>query len=172
MLAPFVLALDFHFLGRAAFVPDADGALGLVDVLAPRAAGAHSLPLDVLVLDFYLHLIRFRQHRNRGGRRVDAALLLSLGDALHAMPAAFETEPLIDVVAGDAAHDFFVAPLFAAVERDVLDLPAALAGEHRIHAVQIAGEDGRLVTAGAGADFEDDAVVVLVAGQQNVFEPA
>src|SRR2546427_457192 len=61
VLAALVLALDFHFLGGAALVPDADGAFGLVDVLAPGAAGPHPLPFDFRVLDLDLDLIRLRQ---------------------------------------------------------------------------------------------------------------
>src|SRR5262249_43569592 len=49
VLAALVLALPFQLVGGALFVPDADGALGFVDVLAARPAGAHLLPLDVLV---------------------------------------------------------------------------------------------------------------------------
>jgi hypothetical protein len=67
VLAAFVLAFDFEFVGRALLVPDADGALGLVDVLPAGAAGAHALPLDVLILDFDLHLIRFDEDGLHGG---------------------------------------------------------------------------------------------------------
>src|SRR5262249_41024896 len=41
VLAALVLALDLDLVGGAALVPDADGALGLVDVLAAGAAGPH-----------------------------------------------------------------------------------------------------------------------------------
>ena len=47
VLAALVLALDFHLVGGAFLVPDADGAFGLVDVLAARPAGAHPFPFDV-----------------------------------------------------------------------------------------------------------------------------
>src|SRR5262249_31096989 len=43
VLAALVLALDLHLVGGALLVPDADGALGLVDVLAAGPAGAHAL---------------------------------------------------------------------------------------------------------------------------------
>ena len=120
-----------------------------------------------VVLDLDLHLIRFRQIGDGRGRRVDAALRLGLGDALHAMAAAFVLEMLEDVVAGDAEDDFLVAALLAGAEGNFLDLPALIAGIVRVHAIEVAGEDGRLVAAGAGADFQHHiAVVHGVLGQQ------
>ena len=111
-------------------------------------------------LDLDLHLVRLGQHGHRGGRGVDAALLLGLGHALDAMAAALVAQVLKDVVAGDAEDDFLVAALLAGAEGDVLDLPALVAGVVRVHVVEVAGEQGRLVAAGAGADFHDDAVEV------------
>src|SRR5689334_13406681 len=44
VLAAFVLTLHFEFFGRPFLVPDANRALGLVDMLSTRAASAHALP--------------------------------------------------------------------------------------------------------------------------------
>ena len=98
---------------------------------------------------------------------------LGLGHALHAMAAALVAQVLVDVVAGDAEDDFLEAALLAGAEGDVLDLPAVVAGVVRVHVVEVAGEQGRLVAAGAGADFHDDAAEVLArVDQQQVFQPA
>src|SRR5262245_61869899 len=99
VLAALVLALDFHLFGSSALVPDADGGFRLVDVLPAGAARPHALPLDVLILHLDLHFVGLGQNRHRGGRRVNAPLLLGLGHALHAMSAALETHVLIDAVA-------------------------------------------------------------------------
>jgi hypothetical protein len=49
-----------------------------------------------------------------------------------------------------------------------LDLPALQVGIAGVHAQEIPGEEGRLIAAGAGADFEDSALLVrLVLGQQH-----
>src|SRR5205085_10737440 len=116
VLAALVLALDLQLLGGAALVPDADGALGLVDVLAARAAGPHALPLDVGVLDLDLHLVRLGQHGDGGGRGVDAALRLGLGHALDAVAAALVAQVGVGVLAGDAEDHFLVAALLAGAE--------------------------------------------------------
>ena len=97
---------------------------------------------------------------------------LGLGHALDAMAAALVAQVLEDVVAGDAEDDFLVAALLAGAEGDVLDLPALVAGIVGVHVVEVAGEEGRLVAAGAGADFHDDAVEVLALGQEQVFQLA
>src|SRR5262249_43084962 len=150
-----------HFLRCAALVPDADGALGLVDVLAARAASPHPLPFNILVLDFNLHVVRFGQHGHGGGRGVDAALLLGLGNALHAVAAALIPQVGEHIVAGDAEDLFLEAAVLAGAEGDVLDLPALVASVVGVHVVEVAGEQRRLVAAGAGTDFNDDAAEVL-----------
>src|SRR5579884_3758539 len=78
VLAAFILALHFQLIRRAAFVPDAHGTLGFVDVLAAGAAGAHAFPFDVLLAYLDLHFIWLRQHGHRGRGGVNAALLLRL----------------------------------------------------------------------------------------------
>src|SRR5262249_45055710 len=153
VLAALILTFDFQFLRCAFFVPDAHGAFGLVDVLSTRAAGAHLLPLDVLVLDVDLDLVRLGQDSNGGGGGVDTALLLRLGHALHAMAAGLVAEVLINAVALDAKRHFLEAALLAGTEADFLDLPAAVAGEVLVHVVEIAGEERRFVAAGAGTNF-------------------
>ena len=50
-------------------------------------------------------------------------------------------------------------------------LPALRFGVARVHAEDFGGEQGGLVAAGAGADFEDDVLIVVgVLGQQEDFE--
>ena len=66
--------------------------------------------------------------------------------------------------------------MLADVLRKDLDPPALALGITRIHAEQVAGEDRRLVAAGAGTDFQEHvAPVVGVLGQQHalqaVFQP-
>ena len=94
------------------------------------------------------------------------------GHALDAMAAALVAQVRIDVVAADAEDDFLEAALLAGAEGDVLDLPAHVAGVVGVHVVEVAGEQGGLVAAGAGPDFHDDAAEVLARlDQQQVFEP-
>ncbi len=111
------------------------------------------------------------KHRHRGRRGVNASLRFRLGHALDAMAAAFVAQLLEDFVAGDAEDDFLVAPLLAGAEGDFLDLPTLVARILHVHAIKVAGEDRRLVAARAGADFHDDAAVVLAFGKQQIFEP-
>src|SRR5205807_3602465 len=124
VLAALILALDLHFVGRALLVPDADGTLGLVDVLPTGPAGAHLLPVNVLGADLDRHLVGLGQDGDRRRRRVDAALLLGLGDALNPMSATFIAEVLENLVACHAEDDLLEAALLAGAEGDALDLPA------------------------------------------------
>ena len=73
----------------------------------------------------------------------------------------FEFEPREHALAGDVGDDLLVAAESPTRSpRDDLDLPAHAVGVALIHAEQVAGEQRRLLAAGAGAHFEDGALLV------------
>ena len=111
------------------------------------------------------------QDRDGAGRGVDAALRLGLRHALHAMAAGFELELRVRALPGDARDHLLVAAQLRGALGDQLDLPALALGVARVHAEQVAGEERRLVAAGAGAHLEEQvAVVVRVARQQRLLQ--
>ena len=136
---------------------DAHRRVGGVDVLAAGARGAHRVDADILVADFDVDVFDFRQHRDRRRRGVDAALSLRwpARAARDARPIS-NFMPRIDALARDIGDDFLEAPHFAGAFFHHVDLPALAGGIALIHAEQVAGEQRRLVAAGAAADFEDD----------------
>ncbi len=80
---------------------------------------------------------------------------------MHAVRSGFEFEQRISPAADDAADDFLVAAMLARTFAQNLDAPTLGFGITRVHAEQVAGKDGGLVAAGAGADFQEDMAVVL-----------
>ena len=89
------------------------------------------------------------------------------GHPLDAMDAGFELQPREHALAGDVGDDFLVAAGVALALRQHLDLPAVKLGVALVHAEQVAGEQRRLVAAGAGPDFDDRALLVgRVLGQE------
>ena len=93
------------------------------------------------------------------------------GYALHAVAAGLELEFGIGALADDLGDDFLVAAHFAQAFRQDFHFPALPFGVARIHAEQVAGEQGRLVAAGAGADFQENvAFVVGVLRQQQLLQ--
>ena len=68
-------------------------AVGGVDRLAARAAGAEDVDAQVLVVDLDVDLLGLRQHRDGRRRGMDAARGLGLRHALHAVHARFEFQP-------------------------------------------------------------------------------
>ena len=66
----------------------------------------------------------------------------------------------VRAAAFDARDDFLVAAVLAGAGGQHLELPALALGVARVHAEQVAGENRRLVAAGAGAHFEEDVGVV------------
>src|SRR5258708_556255 len=92
---------------------------------------------------------------------MNASLRLGGGHALHAVRSGFEFEQRIRPAADDAADDFLVAAMLARTFAQNLDAPTLGFGITRVHAEQVAGKDGSLVAAGAGADFQEDIAVVV-----------
>ena len=127
----------------------------------PPALEARSrVDADVLRPDLDVDLLRLRQHGDRGGGGVDAPARLGRRHALHAVHAGFEFQPRIDAGAAHGGDDLLVAADLALARREHLDLPAVQRGVALVHAEEVAGEERRLVAAGAGAHFEDGAAVV------------
>ncbi len=160
-----VLAFDHDAGGQ---VRDADRGVGLVDVLAAGARGAEGVDAHLRRVEHHVvDRVRLGQHGNGAGRGVDAPLRLGLGHALHAVAARLEFEPRVGALAADARDHFLVAAQLRGALGHDLDLPAPALGIARVHAEQVAGEERRLVAAGAGAHLEEQvALVVRVLGQQ------
>ena len=78
-------------------------------VLAAGALCAHGVDLEVRIVDDDVDVFRFRQHRNRRRRGVDAALRFGGRYALHAVHARLKFQFAVHVFAGNAADNFFVA---------------------------------------------------------------
>ena len=112
-------------------------------------------------------VLRLGQHGDGRRRSVDAAGGLGVGHALHAVHAGFEFQLGERAAAADFGDDFLVAAHRAFARGHDFDLPALIGGVALVHAEQVAGEQRRLVAAGAGADFENDvALVHRVLGQE------
>ena len=152
VLAPLVAAEDDD-AGR--LVREADGALGLVLVLAAGPAGTHHVAVDVLGPDHDLDVLGLGQDGHGGGRGVDAALGLGLGHALDAVAAGLELQVPERPVAADAEARLAVSAELGGHEFQGLELPAHRLGVAAVHLDEVAGEQGRLVAAGARSDLHD-----------------
>src|SRR5579871_5582607 len=91
---------------------------------------------------------------------MDPPARLGRWHALHAVRARLEFEPGKDPLAGDVGDDFLVAAGVAGALGKDLHAPAVEISIALIHAKKIAGEQRRLVAAGAGADLENGALLV------------
>ena len=92
---------------------------------------------------------------------MDATAGLGGGNALDAVNSGFVLEPAVGLVAIDLEDDFFVAADVGWRFADQLDLPARSGLDvASVHPKQLAGEQGSLIAAGAGADFDDGVFLV------------
>ena len=122
--------------------------VGLVDVLTTRAGGAKGVHSQISLVDVDgLDLVGLWQYGDRAGTGVDPPLGFCFGNALHAMSAALELQPAVHVAALYARHNFLVAAVFAWPCVDDLYLPATGFRVAAVHAMQITGENCRLVAA-------------------------
>ncbi len=151
-------------------VRDAHGRIGLVDVLTAGSRGAEGIDAQIgRVEGDLVDLVGFRHDRHGARRGMDATLGFGLRDALHAMGAGLEFQARIDAGTDDAADDLAIAAEIRFAGRDDLDLPALALGIARIHAEEVAGEQRRFVAASAGADFENDALLVVGVARKQQF---
>ena len=143
-------------------VGQAHGGLGLVDLLAARAGRAEVVDAQLLGRDDdFAGLLDLGQHGDRRGGGVDAPLRLGLGNALDAVAARLVAQRLVDVGAFDGEDDFLEPAELGGRGVDDGGLEAARLAEVGIHPVEVAGEEGGLLAAGAGADFHDGVAGVV-----------
>ena len=142
-------------------VRDSDRRVRRVHALAAGSARAERIDADVLLVDLDVDFLGFGQHRDGGRGRVDPAAAFGRRHALDAVDAALVLQLAVDALALDRRDGFLDAADAGLAERHHLELPALALGEAAVHAEQLAGKERRLVAAGAGADFEQDVLLVV-----------
>jgi hypothetical protein len=101
---------------------------------------------------------------------VDAALSFRGRHPLHAVYPAFVFQLGIDLGAVDSRDDFLYATERRRRAFEDFHLPVLRFRVTRVHAEKLGGEKRGFVTASAGANFHDDAFLVVgVFGQQQNF---
>ena len=169
-------ALDEDLLGLARVgvgphIARAYARFHFIHVLSAGALAAEGVPLDGAFVDLNVELLSLRQHGDGGGGGVDAALRLGHRHALHAVHAALVFQCAIDLLARYREDDLLVASGCTFGEARNGNAPALRLAVLRVHAEEVACEEGSLVAARAAADFHDDVLVVLgVGGDEQQFD--
>src|ERR1700679_1658777 len=150
---------------------DADGRVGGVDRLAAGAGGAEGVDAEVLLFDLDVNFFSFGEDGDGYSRGVDAALGFGGGHALHAMNAGLVLHLRVDLVAFDDGGDVLEAAYVGLGFGEDFYLPLVLLGEAEIHAEDFGDEERGFVPAGAGAELEDDVLVVVgILGKEQDFQ--
>ena len=124
-------------------------------------------PEVLLLVDLDLDLVDLGHDDDRRGRGVDPAGRLRRRDALDAVDAALELEAAVGAVAVDLDDRLLDPADPGLVEAQELRRELVPLGVADVHPVELRGEQGGLVAAGAGPDLHDHvAVVVRVARQE------
>src|ERR671913_1590843 len=142
-------------------VCDPDRRVRGVHALAAGTAGAVHVDLEVPRVDLDLHILGFGQDGHGRRRGVNAALALGLGHPLDPVRPAFVLEDRVGAVAAYLHGYLPIAADFGRTGRQGAVLEAEAVGGAGVHIVEFAGEEGRLVAAGAGPDLDDDVLFVV-----------
>ena len=145
----------------ARLVGDPDRRVGRVDRLPARPRGAVDVDLQVVGVDGDVDLLGLREHGDGRGRGVDPPLRLGLRHPLDAVGAALVLEHRVGAVALDRERDLLEAADLGRALGEDLGAEAALLGVAGEHLVEVAREQRRLVAPGAGADLDEDVLVVV-----------
>src|SRR4029453_12146997 len=135
--------------------------VGGVDTLAARTGGAIDVDLDILLVHLDVDVLGFREHRHRHGGGVDAPARLGGGHALDAVHTALELEPAPGPAPLHQRHDFLEPAYPGGMAVHDLPLPALALRVLGVHAEQLGREEAGLVAARAGADLEEDVLLVV-----------
>ena len=130
-------------------------------MLASRARGAEGVDAQVFRVDLQLDLLSFWHDGDCHRRGMDAPLGLGFGHALDAVDAALKFQAAVHVGTFDRENNFLHTAEFCLIGADGLALPAAPGSVHRVHAPQAMGKQGRFLTAGTGANFQNNAFFVV-----------
>ena len=163
-LAPLVLALGDD---AGLEVGQADGRVGLVDVLATGTLGAERVDPDVVPVELDLDVVvGLGQDLDQGERRLAPILRVERADPDEAMDAALGTQPAVGPPAVDRDGHALEAGLLAFLLVEDLGREAVALRPAQVHAQEHLGPVGRFGAAGAGADRQERRALVVLAREQ------
>src|SRR2546426_3110663 len=122
--------------------------------------------LEVPIVDLDLDVLRLGEHGDGDGRRVDPAARLGHRNALDTVDAALELEPAPRPAPVHEEDDVLEAARAGHAGIHDLDLPALALGVLRVHTRQLRGEQRGLLAACAGADLDEDVLLVVGIARQ------
>ena len=133
----------------------------LVHVLATGTATAEGIPLDFTLIDVYVKRLGLRQYSHACSRCMYPTLGLGHRHALNAVHARLILQSAIDVIARDTEYHFLETAHSTLTATGHLHVPALGLAVAGVHARQITGEQGCLVTARSATNFEYHVLAVF-----------
>jgi len=136
-------------------VGDAHSRICGVHALTAWSGGTKDIDPQILIFDLEIDFLRFGQHGDGGGRRVNSALTLGDRYTLHAMHTGFPTHRAEGAFALDLEDGFLHAAKSTSRLGNYFYAPAPPFGEAGVHAIEIGGKYGRFVAAGTATNLDD-----------------
>ena len=169
VLAALILTFHHHTGGQ---VGNTHRRVGGVHVLTASTGGPVGVDAQVFVADLDIsQVLGFGHDGHRAGRGVDTPLGFRGWHPLHPVGAGFKLEAGIDPIADDPGNHLLVAAVLPFTGTDQLHFPAILLRIFAVHAEQVTGKNGGLVTAGAGAHLKKHiGTVAGILGQHQLLQ--
>src|SRR5690606_36062965 len=127
-----------------------------IDALSAGAASAEVIDAEFLIANFDVYFVGFGKAVLGGGGGVDAALSFGFGDSLNAVGSCFKFHAAVYAIAGDGEDYFFEAVKAGFVGTEDFGAPVLFFEVFIVHAEEVVGEKRCLVSAGSGADFDNN----------------
>ena len=107
------------------------------------------------------NIFSFGQHRHRNRRSMDSTLSLGGRYALDTMGATFKLQSAISPFAMHHGDDFFQTANTRGMMVHDFHFPISVLRKPAVHAIKVAGEQGCLLSTGAGPDFENNVFLII-----------
>src|SRR5690606_20785291 len=159
------LVLTLHDDARG-LVGQADGGIGLVDVLTSGAAGTIGVHAYIRHVQLDLNIIiHFRGNKHGGEGGVPAVAGVEGGLAYQTVNAGLGAQPAEGILAVDVNGGALDAGNLAGGDFHHLDIESLVLAPAQVHAQQHLGPVLRLGAAGTGLDVDESAIGVHLAGE-------
>src|SRR6516225_2163361 len=142
-------------------VRDAHRAIGRIDRLSARPAGAKNVNTQILFVDADIDFLRFGKDGDGGGGGMNAAARFRFGYPLYTVHAGFKFQPRENIRAADDRTGLLEAAKPGLGKIEHFESPPPQSGISLVHPKKLGREKRGLLPTGAGANFQDGIALVV-----------
>ena len=131
-------------------------------MLSTGTGGTEDLHLYIRRIDLDIDILRLRHHGDRRSGGVDTSAGLGHRHTLYTVHAGLILEAAVRTLSGHDEDSFLHTADAGFINRHELRLIATALRVVDVHAVELCGEERRLVTTGTATDLHDDVLIIVL----------